>query len=93
MPRNRNTPTEVSPAKAEAFATALRARLLDKDNPAFRRAYLRLMLDKIVVGRDSVRISGAKAVIAHQLTAPNPLPPSMVPTFVGDWRTRHDSNV
>ncbi len=82
----------VSPEKAAAFSAALRAKLRDKENPAFRRAYLRLMLDKVVVGKESIRISGPKAVLTHQLSAENPLPPSLVPTLMDNWRARRDSN-
>jgi hypothetical protein len=77
----------VTPEKAEAFAIAFHAQLCGKESLAFRRAYLRLMLDKVVVGKDSIRISGPKSVVAHQLTAEKPLPPSLVPTFVDGWRT------
>src|SRR5580704_5457960 len=84
---------EVTAKKAHAFSKALRERLHDADNPALRRAYIRLMLDKVIVGKDAIRISGPKSVLAHQLTAKNPLPPSLVPTFIDGWRPRHDSNV
>ena len=50
------------------------------------------MLDKVVVGKDAIRISGPKSVLAHQLTAEKPLPPSLVPTFVGGWRALGESN-
>jgi site-specific DNA recombinase len=82
----------ISPEKAAAFSAALRAKLRDTENPTFRRAYLRLMLDKVVVGKEAIRISGPKAVLAHQLSAENPLPPSLVPTLMDNWRARRDSN-
>jgi DNA invertase Pin-like site-specific DNA recombinase len=82
----------VSQQKAAAFSAAVRAKLRDADNPSFRRAYLRLMLDKVVVGKESVRISGSKGVLAHQLSAENPLAPSLVPTLMEEWRARRDSN-
>ena len=85
--------TKVTTEKARAFATAFRGHLRGQGNSAFRRAYLRLMLDKVVVGKDAIRISGPKSVLAHQLTAEKPLPPSLVPTFVDGWRTRQDSNL
>ena len=84
---------QVTSEKTQAFSTAFRSHLRDKANPAFRRAYLRLMLDKVVVGKDAIRISGPKAVLAHQLTADKPLPPSLVPSFVREWRARKDSNL
>jgi len=80
--------SQVTTEKTEAFATTFRAHLRDNDNPAFRRAYLRLMLDKVVVGKDAIRISGPKAVLAHQITADKPVPPSLVPSFVKDWWAR-----
>ncbi len=84
---------EVSPAQTQAFATALRERLRDDSNPAFRRAYLRLMLSEVVVSADAIRIAGPKAALANQLAANNPIPAAQVPTFAQDWRTRQDSNL
>lgn len=83
----------VTPAKLEAFSKGFRARLREEGEPGFRKAYLRLLLDNVAVAKDRVRISGRKDVLAYQLTAEKPLPPSMVPTFMDEWRTRHDSNV
>ena len=85
--------TKVTTEKARAFVTAFRSHLQGQGSPTFRRGYLRLMLDKVVVGKDAIRISGPKSVLAHQLTAEKPLPPSLVPTFVDGWRTRQDSNL
>jgi hypothetical protein len=45
-----------------------------------------------VVGKESICISGPKAVLAHQLSAENPMPPSSVPTLMDNWRARRDSN-
>lgn len=87
-------PADVAPGKVQAFANALRCRLRDDESgAAFRRAYMRLTLDKVVVERDAIRISGPKAALAQQLAADNPLPPSLVPTSVQEWRTRQDSNL
>jgi site-specific DNA recombinase len=83
----------VTAEKTQLFATAFRQHLRSTDNSAFRRAYLRLMLDKVIVGKNAIHISGPKAVLAHHLTAEKPLPPSLVPTFVDGWRTRQDSNL
>ena len=43
------------------------------------------MQDKVIVGPDAIRISGPKSVLAHQLTADKPVPPSLVPSFVKEW--------
>jgi hypothetical protein len=50
-----------------------------------QRAYLRLMLDKVVVGKDAIRISGPKSVLAHQLTAEKPLPPASGDAMCSIW--------
>jgi hypothetical protein len=50
------------------------------------------MLDKVVVGKNAIRITGPKAVLTHQLSAENALPPSLVPTLMDNWRARRDSN-
>ena len=51
------------------------------------------MQDKVIVGPDANRISGPKSVLAHQLTADKPVPPSLVPSFVKEWWARQDSNL
>lgn len=83
----------VTPEKLEGFSKGLRTRLREDGEPGFRKAYLRLLLDNVAVAKNRVRISGRRDVLAYQLTADKPLPPSMVPTFMDGWRTRHDSNV
>ncbi|MDW3098671.1 MAG: recombinase family protein [Alphaproteobacteria bacterium] len=92
--RELNAPVrEVTFKRIDAFSAAIRVRLHDNDEPKFRQAYLRLLLSEVVVGKDMVRLKGSKVVLAHQAASEKPLVPSMVPTFVEEWRTRHDSNV
>ncbi len=62
--RARGTPiADVSPQRVAAFSAALRAELLDHDNPILSRAYLRLMLDKVVVGRKSILMQQSASVL------------------------------
>jgi hypothetical protein len=85
--RTLETPiADVGDDRIASFADALQKRLRDQEGAAFRRAYLRLMLDKVVVGQGAIKISGPKAALAHQIAADNPLPPALAPTFVQDWR-------
>ncbi|WP_422028621.1 recombinase family protein [Pyruvatibacter mobilis] len=91
--RDLNAPAQaVTSDKLDSFARALRTRLADDADPKFRQAYLRLLLSEVVVGKDTVRLKGSNAVIAHQLASDKPLVPSMVPTFVEEWRAGEDSN-
>tara|TARA_R110002110_G_scaffold44362_1_gene136730 strand:- start:17 stop:1630 length:1614 start_codon:yes stop_codon:yes gene_type:complete len=92
--REIDTPlSAVTPEKLDAFAASFRARLRNSDDPAFRRAYMRLLLHKVIVGKDAIQISGPKAALAHQLSTEKPLAPSMVPTFMDGWCTRQESNL
>ena len=84
---------EVTRERLEEFCGGFRACLGEEENPKLRRAYLRHLLEKVVVNPGEIRISGPKGVLVRQVQEERPVPPSMVPTFVGEWRTRHDSNV
>ncbi len=75
------------------FSRAMRVSLQDNANSKLRRAYMRLMLKEIVVEEKEIRICGSKNVLAQQLEAEKPVPPSMVSTFMEGWRTRQDSNL
>ena len=79
--------SEVTPKRIKVFTEALRAHLRDVEHPQFRRAYMRLLLDKVVVGKGSIRISGPKAALAQQLQTDKPVPLSMVPTLMDGWCT------
>ena len=85
--------SEVTPKRIKVFTEALRAHLRDVEHPQFRRAYMRLLLDKVVVGKGSIRISGPKAALAQQLQTDKPVPLSMVPTLMDGWCTRQESNL
>ena len=76
----------------ERFASSLRQALHNGD-PQFRKAYLRLFVDQVVVGNTEIRLRGPTAALANALAA-DELPPAggMVPSFVPDWRPLRDSN-
>jgi site-specific DNA recombinase len=66
---------------------------LQTGDPAFRKAYLRLFVDQVIVGDTEIRLRGPTAALAK--AAANPSRPSagdLVPSFVREWRPRRDSN-
>ena len=74
------------------FASALR-QVLQTGDPAFRKAYLRLFVDQVVVGDTEIHLRGPTAALAK--AAANPSLPSagdLVPSFVREWRPVRDSN-
>ena len=81
----------ITSKKIDAFASAMRDRL--SNGPVeFRKAYVRLFVERIEVDDNEVRISGAKAALSKALAEQDQLRPGMVPTFVQDWRPQGDSN-
>ena len=82
----------VIPKKLAIFSKAMKDRLTG-DNPAFRKAYIRLFIDEVRVTRDEIRITGPKhALLQAAMETPNA---GQIPvrTFVQEWRTRQDSNL
>jgi hypothetical protein len=87
--RQSGTITEQTIAR---FASALRQALQDGD-PTFRKAYLRLFVDQVVVGDTEIRLRGPTAALAKAASRDSlPSAGELVPSFVQDWRPRRDSN-
>jgi site-specific DNA recombinase len=82
----------ITPDSIERLSAALRSALSSED-PSFRKAYLRLFVNEVVIGDDEIRLRGPKATLA-KATLAGALPPAgrMVPSFVPEWRSRRDSN-
>ena len=82
----------ITEAKIARFAETMHATVANPD-PAFRKAYLRLFVDKIIVGDASIELSVPRAALS-QAAALNELPSAgtMVPSFVREWRPVRDSN-
>ena len=82
----------ITEAKLARFAEAIRKAMANPD-PAFRKAYLRLFVDTVIVGDSEIAITGPKAALAKAATL-NELPPAgaMVPSFVREWRPVGDGN-
>ncbi len=82
----------ITEAKLNRFADAMREAIAHPD-PAFRKAYLRLFVDTVMVGDSEIALTGPKAALAKAASL-NELPPAgtLVPSFVRAWRPRRDSN-
>jgi site-specific DNA recombinase len=68
----------------------MRVKVLSADT-AFRRAYLRTVIDKVEVDDTEIRILGRRDVI-ERLVMGGETAQTGVPGFVLDWRARRDSN-
>lgn len=81
----------ITPRTIQAFTTTMQDKLAHGPI-AFRKAYLRLFVDRVEVDDGEVRISGSKAALAKGLENLETLSAGTVPTFVQDWRPLRDSN-
>ncbi|WP_139333862.1 hypothetical protein [Bosea sp. TND4EK4] len=59
-------------------------------DPAFRRAWLHLFVDRVVIGPDEIRILGPKQALAEGLVQGNVNAGTMVPSFDRKWRAIQD---
>jgi site-specific DNA recombinase len=82
---------QLSADKIAACGTLLREQLQNGD-PAFRKAYLNLLIDQVEVDDSEVRIRGPKSALAAAASGKLPKPSDGVPSFVREWRARRDSN-
>lgn len=72
------------------FAAAMRDRL-QNGNITFRKAYLRLFIERIEVDDAKVRIMGSNAALV-QAVARLESRTGAVPSFMSEWRPKRDSN-
>ena len=91
-PISTNQARPISSATLDRFAEAMRDALCQGDI-AFRRAYVRLFVDEIVLSDGEISLSGPKDSLARSASI-GTLPPAgvMVPSFVRKWRPVGDSN-
>jgi site-specific DNA recombinase len=82
----------ITPEKVQRFTAALREALTTGDG-RFRRDYLRLFVDKIIVADNEIRIRGTTAAIARAAAHGGlPRTDQLVPSLVREWRALVDSN-
>ena len=84
-----NGDRSITPEKIEKFGALLSSKLCDQNAP-LRREYVRLLIDRIEVGNDVIRITGPKDALA---AAASGSPEEGVPKAVRRWRARQDSNL
>ncbi|NNM76514.1 hypothetical protein HJG53_06310 [Sphingomonas sp. ID1715] len=64
---------------------------LRQDDPTLRRAYLRLIVDEIVVTPETITVRGSKAALEHAVFAGADGCEGVL-TSIREWRARRDSN-
>ena len=82
----------VTPEIIGRFGTLLRDGLRG-DSPALRQAYVRLLIDQVLVGNDQIRIRGSRKALERAVVATAAGTRKGVPSFARKWRTQEDSNL
>ena len=83
---------QVTPDIVEKFGGLLREGLRG-NNPALRQAYVRLLIDEVVVGAEQIHIRGSRKALESAVLAASASLGAAVPSFAREWRARNDSNV
>ncbi len=61
---------------------------LEADDPALRKAYVRLIVGKVGLGDDQITICGSKLALEHALVRGDRHPGEVVPSFDRKWCRR-----
>lgn len=80
----------ITAAKIERLGSAVREALA-KDDPSYRKAYLRLFVDQVVVRDNEIRLRGPTAQLVKAAANGEVPPAAMVPSFVQKWRPRRET--
>ena len=80
----------ILPSNIEVFSKAIREKLKDKE---FAKRYLHVLVDEIVVSGDTATMKGSYARLANAIAETKKGTSEEVPSFIKNWRARHDSNV
>jgi site-specific DNA recombinase len=83
--------TAITSSALTKLAHCLRQALQNGD-PTFRKAYLRLFVDQVIVGDTEIRLRGPTAALARAAESGPVSLPEQVPSFMRVWRPVRDSN-
>ena len=70
----------ITPEIIDRFGNMLREKLA-ADDPALRKAYVRLIVGKVGLGNDQITICGSKLALEHALVRGDRHPGGVVPSF------------
>ncbi|MBV5265010.1 recombinase family protein [Pinisolibacter aquiterrae] len=95
--REKEPDARISPEALSRFADAARERLRSKDG-SFRRHHLQMLVQRIEVGDDEIRIKGSKTKLLQTLVASGGVSggnsaTNGVRSFVPNWLREQDSNL
>jgi hypothetical protein len=81
----------LSPDAQQKFAVAAKRRLRDAD-PAFRRIWLHIFVDRVTIGPDQIVIRGPEEPLLSIIERGGEQLGAEVPKYAREWRALRDSN-
>lgn len=84
-----NTGAAITPEILARFGQLMADKLRDPNDVSVRQAYVRLLIGRVEVGKQKIRVTGSRHNLAKLATGS---PPHMVPKAEREWRARLDSN-
>ena len=75
-----------------AFASGLKKKLTDPDNPALRKNYVQAFVSEVVMTKKQLTVRGPVASLVQAVSTPG-ADTTPVRTSMVNWRTRQDSNL
>ena len=82
----------LSPKNIDRFATAMRRRIRDPERDGLRKAYVRMLVSRVVVGEKRIEIHGSNAALMAAALSPASHSAGEVPSSMPEWRRERDSN-
>ena len=82
----------ITPEIVGQFGNLLRDGLRG-ENPALRQAYVRLLIDQVIVEDEQIHIRGSRKALERAVIATAVSARKGVPSFARKWRARQDSNL
>ena len=82
----------ITPEIIGRFGSLLRDGLRG-ESPALRQAYVRLLIDQVVIEDGQIHIRGSRKALERAVIATAASARSGVPSFAREWRTQEDSNL
>ena len=78
-------------AKLDRLSASIRS-TLHTAPPEMRKAYIKLIVNKAVISKTEIQLSGPKQLLTQVALTELPSTPAEVITFVREWRPQGDSN-
>ena len=82
----------ITPEAVDRFGETLKQALVEGES-AFRKAYVRMLVQQVALTNDEISITGSKLALEHALARSSRGKAPVVPSFDREWCPEEDSNL